>query len=256
MNNSKDFIKFRQHIRTLNLKVNEQYLLELLFEYHNTQYGYAFPKFSHILEAFNTTSKNRISITIRKLEKKGVIKVDRTFINNRYYIVGIEEFINSNNPKNKPNQDKPKDSIGKPPIDGQVHITELEEITEDQQTIMDLSKVTQKQAKRLLQLGNDNTSKVIDYIKYALKRGIESIYPYVRKLIKVNAKIGDTNVYQGGQYKNNGDPNVPSCATNAARSYNAGTQYKKSIPFIENFKGRNYSDAWYKDIENQLLGWE
>lgn len=218
MNSSKDFIKFRQHIRTLNLKVNEQYLLELLFEYHNTQYGYAFPKFSHILEAFNTTSKNRISSTIKKLEKKGLIKVDRTFINNRYYVIGIENFINT---------DKPKDSIGKPPIDGQVHITELEEITEDQQTIMDLSKVTQKQAKRLLQLGNDNTSKVIDYIKYALKREINNVYAYVRKLIKVDAKIGGTNA----------------------------PQYKKPIPFVENCEGRNYSAEWYEETEKRLLGW-
>lgn len=81
---SKDFIKFRQYIRSQDLKVNEQYLLELLFEYHNQQYGYAFPKFSDIMQTFNTTSKNRISSTIKKLEKKGVIKVDRTFANNRY----------------------------------------------------------------------------------------------------------------------------------------------------------------------------
>lgn len=35
---SKDFIKFRQYIRTLNLSINEQYLLELFFEFLNTIY--------------------------------------------------------------------------------------------------------------------------------------------------------------------------------------------------------------------------
>jgi hypothetical protein len=50
---SKDFIKFRQYIRTQNLKVNEQYLLEYFFEYTNIQYMYAFPKFSDIMLSFN-----------------------------------------------------------------------------------------------------------------------------------------------------------------------------------------------------------
>lgn len=215
MNNSKDFIKFRQYIRSQKLKVNEQYLLELLFEYHNTQYGYAFPKFRHILEAFNTTSKNRISSTIKKLEKKGLIEVDRRFINNRYYVIGIENFINT---------DKQKDSNGKTPIDGQVHITE------DEKTIMDLSKVTQKQAKSLLQLSKSNVSKVIEYIQYALERGIESVYPYVRKLIKVDADV-------------------------SISMHKSVTQYKKVIPFVENCEGRNYSDSWYKETEKRLLGW-
>ncbi|NFH74495.1 helix-turn-helix domain-containing protein, partial [Clostridium botulinum] len=66
MSISKDFIKFRQHIRTLNLSVNEQYLLELFFEYNNNKFGYSFLEFSDIMSAFNTTSKNRISTTIKK----------------------------------------------------------------------------------------------------------------------------------------------------------------------------------------------
>lgn len=70
MNTSKDFIKFRQYVRSLSLSVNEQYMLEYLFEYTNVQYMYAYPKFSDLLLAFSTTSKNRISSTIKKLEKK------------------------------------------------------------------------------------------------------------------------------------------------------------------------------------------
>ena len=70
---SKDFIKFRQHIRTLNLSVNEQYLLELFFEFHNANYGYCFLKVSDILKAFNTTSKNRVSNVIKSLEEKNLL---------------------------------------------------------------------------------------------------------------------------------------------------------------------------------------
>lgn len=64
---TKDFIKFRQYIRSRDLKVNEQYLLELMFEYHNTNYGYCFLTYEQIMQAFNTTSKNRISSTIKKI---------------------------------------------------------------------------------------------------------------------------------------------------------------------------------------------
>jgi len=36
------------------------------------------------------------------MEHKGLIKVSRQFSNNRYYVIGIEKFINTNS--------KPKDS--------------------------------------------------------------------------------------------------------------------------------------------------
>lgn len=220
---SKDFIKFRQYIRSKSLKVNEQYLLELLFEYHNVEYGYAFPKFSDILEAFNTTSKNRISTTIKKLEKKGLIKVDRTFANNRYYVIGIEDFINTN-------KEKPKDSNGKPPLTGQVHMTELKEITQDEANITELSKMSLKQVKSLLQLSKNQASKVTEYVKYALSRGISNIYAYVKKLIKVNADVTKCEAF-------------------------APQQQCKSLRFVQTCEGRNYSDEWYEDIEKRLLGW-
>ena len=79
---SKDFIKFRQHIRTLNLSINEQYLLELFFEFHNHNYGYCYLQIKDILVAFNTTSKNRVSKVIKDLEEKGFITVDRANKNN------------------------------------------------------------------------------------------------------------------------------------------------------------------------------
>ncbi|SFC14106.1 helix-turn-helix domain-containing protein [Clostridium uliginosum] len=151
MNTSKDFIKFRQYIRTQNLKVNEQYLLELFFEYTSIQYGYAFPKFSDIMSSFNTTSKNRISSTIKKLEKKGLIKVDRDHTNNRYYVVNIELFINQGKSNDK-NGNKPTKEI-----EGQVSI---EELTPEESKVIELTSFTPNQSRRLLELSKNKLDKV------------------------------------------------------------------------------------------------
>ncbi|NFT92021.1 helix-turn-helix domain-containing protein [Clostridium botulinum] len=222
MNQSKDFIKFRKYIRTQNLKINEQYLLEYLFEYTNTSYGYAFPKFSDIMEAFNTTSKNRISSTIKKLEKKGLIKVDRTHTNNRYYVVGIENFINQSN------KQKPKDSNGNKPLNNQIHFSEL---TPEEKELIELTSFTQNQVKALLELSKNKLDKVKCTFRYAIKNGANNVYGYVKALLERNINI-DNNF------------------TEEKKSY-----YKKEIPFITSCKGRNYSDEWYKNIENKLLGW-
>ena len=90
----KDFILFRKYLRSNNLSVNEQYLMELLFEWYNYHYGYAYPTIKELMKAFNTTSSNRILTTIKKLENKGLIKIDKVKMqNNKYFIIGIEKFI-------------------------------------------------------------------------------------------------------------------------------------------------------------------
>ncbi|UYZ34186.1 helix-turn-helix domain-containing protein [Clostridium beijerinckii] len=212
---SKDFIKFRQYIRTQDLKINEQYLLELFFEYHNTNYGYSFLTFEQIMLCFNTTSKNRISSTIKKLEKKGLITVDRNHTNNRYYVSEINRFIN--------NSDKPKDSNGKPPIDGQVHFTEL---TQEEKKVIDATNFTQNQAKTLLQLSNNKVDKLISTIRYALKNGASNVYGYAKALLLRNVDVNNTK-----------------------QKYP-----KKSIPFIDNCSSRNYDESFYKNLEEKLLG--
>ncbi|NFO40092.1 helix-turn-helix domain-containing protein [Clostridium botulinum] len=221
MNQSKDFIKFRQYIRTQNLKINEQYLLEYLFEYTNTSYGYAFPKFSNIMEAFNTTSKNRISSTIKKLEKKGLIKVDRTHTNNRYYVVGIENFINQSKHNNKINKETKELKV-------QIHFSEL---TLEEKELIELTNFTQNQAKALLELSKNKLDKVLDTFRYAVKNGANNVYGYVKALLERNISIDNNFTEQNKSH------------------------YKKEIPFIKSCEGRNYSNEWYENIENQLLGW-
>lgn len=220
MSVSKDFIKFRQHIRTLNLSVNEQYLLELFFEYNNSQFGYSFLEFADIMKAFNTTSKNRISVTIKKLEKKGLIEVDRRYKNNRYKIIGIEDFINTNDKKSKP-----VDSDGNPPLDGQVHFTE---ITDEEREVIDLG-FTKKQAKSLLQMAKDKVDKIVQAFNYATEKGADNLYSYTMWAINNIAKIKNT-------FKPVEDE----------EGWNPKTKF-------DNFKPREYE---WGSLEKKLLGWE
>lgn len=110
---TKDFIAFRKYIRSKELSVNEQYLLELLFEYHNSDLGYAYPTVQTLMEAFNTSSKPRVILTIKKLEKKGLITVERKKrSNNKYFVTDIANFINdsASNSDSEADSTQPKDT--------------------------------------------------------------------------------------------------------------------------------------------------
>lgn len=220
MGATKDFIKFRQYIRTQDLKINEQYLLELFFEYHNTTYNYCFLTFDQIMNCFGTTSKNRISSTIKKLEKKGLITVDRSYSNNRYYVVNIELFIQEGKHNDKNGTNKP--------LTGQVHFTEL---TDEEAEVIDATNFTQNQVKTLLQLSNNKVDKLISVIKYALKNGASNVYGYVKALLIRNVNVDDTKQEYKEKHK------------------------KKSIAFVENCSSREYSAEWFESVEQRLLGW-
>lgn len=223
MSQSKDFIKFRQYLRALSLSVNEQYLMELFFEYNNSQFGYSFLEFTDIMAAFNTTSKNRISTTIKKLEKRGLIVVDRSHKNNRYKIIEIDNFINTLHKKE--NKNKPVDSNGVAPMEGQVHIAELLEekndITEEESKIIDLG-FTYKQAKKLLVAAKDKVEKIVEAFEYAASKGASNLYAYT--LWTIN-NLKKTDCYSSKD---------------------------KTLKF-NNFEPREYD---YDNLEKKLLGWQ
>lgn len=220
---SKDFIKFRQHIRTLNLSINEQYLLELFFEFHNHNYGYCYLQIKDILVAFNTTSKNRISTTIKSLEEKNLIIVDREHKNNRYFIVDINNFITvKDEVKKKINID----SNGNTPIDGQQTIEEViggedKRITTIKETVND-GIVSQE----LITIALENDIEIVKKVCKEVKE----------KTNKVNSKflINAINYAKGRNKKSlNGRSEVNP------RSFN-------------NFEGRAYN---YDNLEQMLLGY-
>ena len=222
---SKDFIKFRQHIRTLNLSINEQYLLELFFEFYNHNYGYCYLQIKDILVAFNTTSKNRISTTIKSLEEKNLIIVDREHKNNRYFIVDINNFITVKEEiKKKINID----SNGNTPIDGQ-------------QTIEDLIGGEDKRVTTIKETVNDGiVSK--ELITVALENDIEIVKEACadvkEKTNKVNSKflINAINYAKGRNRKR--------------KSLNIGSEVNPRS--FNNFKGRDYN---YDTLEEMLLGY-
>lgn len=220
---SKDFIKFRQHIRTLNISINEQYLLELFFEFHNHNYGYCYLQIKDILVAFNTTSKNRISTTIKSLEEKNLIIVDREHKNNRYFIVDINDFITvKGEVKKKINID----SNGNTPIDGQ-------------QTIEDVIGREDKRITTIKEAVNDGIVSQ-ELITVALENDIEIVKKACEdvkeKTNKVNSKflINAINYAKGRNKKS-----LNSKSEVNPRSFN-------------NFEGRIYN---YDTLEEMLLGY-
>lgn len=221
---SKNFISFRQYIRTKDLCVNEQYLLELLFEFHNHSFGYAYPDLKTLMKAFNTTSKNRVIYTIKKLEKKGLITVVRKFKeNNRYFIANINEFIVIENKKNPVKVHV--DSNGDLPLEGQIDIEEVLKENESQsdkiKLILDKFKgiILSKKQKEVI----DNTEKGI------LENAIASI-----TVDKINA------TYLLGA--------IERAKTKSKYLVDGINPFK-----FNNFKAREYD---YDSLEKKLLGWD
>ena len=221
---SKNFISFRQYIRTKDLCVNEQYLLELLFEFHNHSFGYAYPDLKTLMKAFNTTSKNRVIYTIKKLEKKGLITVVRKFKeNNRYFIANINEFIVIENKKTPVKVHV--DSNGDLPLEGQIDIEEVLKENESQsdkiKLILDKFKgiILSKKQKEVI----DNTEKGI------LENAIASITED-----KINA------TYLLGA--------IERAKTKSKYLVDGINPFK-----FNNFKAREYD---YDSLEKKLLGWD
>lgn len=221
---SKNFISFRQYIRTKDLCVNEQYLLELLFEFHNHSFGYAYPDLKTLMKAFNTTSKNRVIYTIKKLEKKGLITIVRKFKeNNRYFIANINEFIVIENKKTPVKVHV--DSNGDLPLEGQIDIEEVLKENESQsdkiKLILDKFKgiILSKKQKEVI----DNTEKGI------LENAIASI-----TVDKINA------TYLLGA--------IERAKTKSKYLVDGINPFK-----FNNFKAREYD---YDSLEKKLLGWD
>ena len=218
---SKNFISFRQYIRTKDLSVNEQYLLELLFEFHNHELGYAYPDLKTLMKAFNTTSKNRVVSTIKKLEKKGLIRVTRKFKeNNRYFIKNINQFIITEKKKTSTNKVN-VDSNGNEPLEGQIDIEEVLRETDKVKLILEKFKgiVLSKKHKEVI----NNTEMVV------LENAIKSI-----NVDKIN-----------GNYLLGAIERIKVKAIQFVDGINPKS--------FNNFKAREYD---WDSLEAKLLGWD
>ncbi|WP_300891574.1 helix-turn-helix domain-containing protein [uncultured Clostridium sp.] len=250
---SKNFITFGQWITSKKLSVNEQHLLNVLFRYHNCNYGYAFPTIKDLMMAFNTTSSNRILTTIKKLESKGLIRVNRAKKkNNTYLIMGIERFINNfvasakkkeEKPKKKPSVKKsteekvmPIDSNGEIPLEGQVSFFDVvEEVKQEvKEATLEEVKEDSKVKKVLesfkdLKLSKKEKEIIAETDKDILNHAIDSI---------TVEKINGTYFLE---------------AINRAKR-NVKNLVDGINPFkFNNFKAREYD---WNSLEAKLLGWD
>ncbi|MBE6089821.1 MAG: helix-turn-helix domain-containing protein [Clostridium beijerinckii] len=211
---AKDYLKFRNAIKKdPNLSLEESYMLELIYDYHNVACGYAYPSYEILMSDLKTKRKAKVSKLLKSLVKKGYISITKVGKKNTYKLLKYL-FLNT-----------PVDSDGKPPINGQVHFSE---ITDEEQEVIDLG-FTQKEAKSLLQVAKDKVDKIVKAFNYATEKGADNIYSYTIWAINNINKIKNTFKSVEGD-----------------KDWNPKTKF-------DNFKPREYE---WDSLEKRLLGWE
>lgn len=209
---TKDYLKFRNAIKKdTNLNLEEAYMLELIYDYYNTSIGYAYPGYETLMADLKTKRKAKVSKLLKALVKKGYISISKAGKKNTYKLLKYL-FLNS-----------PLDSDGKPPVDGQIHFSE---ITNEEKEVIDLG-FTQKQAKSLLQVAKDKVDKIVKAFNYATEKGADNLYSYTLWAINNINKIKNTlkPIEETG--------------------WNPKTKF-------DNFQPRIYD---YDSLEKGLLGW-
>lgn len=169
---TKDYLKFRNSIKKdSNLTLEEAYMLELIFDYYNVNYGYAFPPYEVLMADLKTKRKAKVSKLLKALVKKGYISINRRGKNNTYKILKYL-FIYSN-------------------TDGVTPPEEVAEITDDENKIIELG-FTIKEAKSLLRVAKDKVDKIVQAFKYATEKGADNLYSYTLWAVNNISKIKNT----------------------------------------------------------------
>lgn len=211
---AKDYLKFRNAIKKdENLSLEESYMLELIFDYYNISVGYAYPGYEILMSDLKTKRKAKVSKLLKSLVKKEYISITKVGKKNTYKLLKYL-FLNT-----------PVDSDGKPPVDGQIHFSE---ITDEEKEVIDLG-FTYKQAKSLLQVAKDKVNKVVQAFNYATHKGADNIYSYTLWAVNNISKIKNTFKSVEGD-----------------KDWNPKTKF-------DNFKPREYE---WDSLEKRLLGWE
>ncbi|NFG27732.1 helix-turn-helix domain-containing protein [Clostridium botulinum] len=211
---TKDYLKFRNAIKKDKiLSLEEGYMLELIFDYYNTSFGYAYPSYEILMSDLKTKRKAKVSKLLKALVRKGYISIIRRGKKNTYKLLKYL-FLN-----------QPVDSNGKPPLDGQIHYSE---ITEDEQKVIDITGFTNKQAKSLMKVAKEKVDKIVQAFNYAIKQGADNLYSYTLWAINNISKIKNT-------FKPIEDKN------------------RKPKTKFDNFTPREYD---YDSLEKKLLGWD
>lgn len=215
---TKYYLKFRNAIKKdKNLSLEEGYMLELIYDYHNISVGYAYPSYEVLMSDLKTKRKAKVSKLLKSLVSKGYIKITKVGKKNTYKLLKYL-FLS-----------QAVDSGGNKPIDGQVHYSEVNEseITEEETKIIDATGFSKKQAKSLLKNAKDKVDKVINAFNYAHEKGADNLYRYTLWAINNINKVKKS--YKDAENEN----------------WNPKTKF-------DNFQPREYE---WCSLEKGLLGW-
>lgn len=184
----KDYMKFNNFIlKDENLTLEEGYMLQVLFQYHNIECGYAYPTYTTLMKACKTNRQAKISKILKSLVVKGYIKIEKHG-NNRYYIIGAENYIEGNAP--------------------------IQEVEKKTSTIEGLSA---SQEGTLMKLAGTK-EKLLEMVNYARKRA-KNLFAYVYRLLKDNVVLGAKDTSANPHY-NSATPKGYSSFNNfKARDY-------------------------------------
>ena len=199
----KDYLAFNNYILSQeHLSLEEGYMMQVLFQCHNTTLGYAYPTYKAIMKYCKTNRQAKISKILKSLVDKGYISIENHG-NNRYFIIGIEKYIEG------------AKAISDEYItqNTETNNSEFEGLTLSQEnTLMKLAKTKEK------------LKEIIDYSKDKAK----NLFAYCYRLLKDNIIIGKKdNIQVNTSY---------SYANNNTYSNNSTPRYNG----FNNFKAREY----------------
>ena len=167
----KDYLAFNNFIlKEENLTLEESYMLQVLFQYHNIKEGYAYPTYIRLMKALKTNRQAKISKILKSLVNKGYIKIEKHG-NSRYYIIGIEKYIEGA---------KAENSI---------------EIKQESSSIEGLSA---SQERTLMKLAGTK-ERLLQMVNYA-KNKARNLFAYCYRLLKDNIIIGEKDNSQNPYY--------------------------------------------------------
>lgn len=216
----KDYLAFNNYIfKAENLSLEEGYMMQVLFQFHNEALGYAYPSYKTLMQHCKTNRQAKVSKILKSLADKGYIVIEKHG-NNRYFIVGIEKFIQGS--VNNIGSDETDNSNNENNNTSNNNNSEFEGLSLSQEnTLMKLAK------------SKERLKEIIDYSKDKAKNLFAYCYRLLKDNIQVNTSYNNNYSYANNTYNNNLTP----------RGYSS----------FNNFKAREYD---YETLERQLLGWD
>ena len=216
----KDYLAFNNYIfKAENLTLEEGYMMNVLFQCHNIEEGYAYPPYKTLMKYCKTNRQAKVSKILKSLADKGYIVIEKHG-NNRYFIVGINQFIQGS--INDIGLDETDNSNNENNNTSNNNNSEFEGLTLSQEnTLMKLAKTKEK------------LKEIIDYSKDKAKNLFAYCYRLLKDNIQVNTSYNNNYSYANNTYNNNLTP--------------------KGYSSFNNFKAREYD---YEALERRLLGWD